>query len=131
MHKTVTSATQPSNAVQHPLVMPPLLQHLGMHAPRDQMVVRQRDPVTLADFACVRPRARPHGRRLRRPLDVLVQHFSEEIGHIVREAVDGEGFGDGCGERRCEVVAGGGGEGSLICGAQGGVVLEGGVREGF
>lgn len=56
MHKTMTSPTQPRNTIQHPLIMPPLLQHLGMHAPRNKMMIRQRDPVALADLAGLRAR---------------------------------------------------------------------------
>lgn len=62
MHKTMTSPAQPSNTVQHPLIMPPLLYGLVMHAPRNEMVIREWDPIALADFAGLGARAYPNWR---------------------------------------------------------------------
>ena len=53
MHKIVASPAQPGHAIQHPLIMPPPLEHLGMHFLGDEMVIRQRDPISAANLARV------------------------------------------------------------------------------
>lgn len=79
VHKTMTSATKPRHTIQHPLIMPPLLNNLRMHPTRNQMVIRERDPVALADLARVRARTRPRRRASRHARCVLCQHRCEEI----------------------------------------------------
>ena len=79
MHETMTRATQPRHAIQHPLIMPPLLEHLTMHAARDEMVITQRDPVPLADLACVPACIGPCWRRGCDGGDVLVEHRPQEV----------------------------------------------------
>lgn len=59
--------------------MPPLLNNLRMHPARNQMVIRERDPVALADLARVRARVRPRRRASRHARCVLYQHGREEI----------------------------------------------------
>lgn len=52
MHEAVTSPTQPCDAIQFPLLMPPPLQHFGVRFFRDQMMIRQRNPTAFANLAC-------------------------------------------------------------------------------
>jgi len=93
------------------------------------MVVREGDPVALADLAGVGARARPHRRRGRHAGYVLAQHWGEEIGDlggIGDEAVDKEGVGDGDGDGGCDGFEEGAGErggGVSLC--EDGVVLDG------
>lgn len=62
VHKAMARATQPSDAVQHPLFMPATLEHFGMDFSRDQMVVGQRDPVPVTYLAGIDSRRGPGGR---------------------------------------------------------------------
>lgn len=100
MHKAMARTTQPRHAIQHPLLMPALLAHLVVHPARNQMVIRQRDPVAPTDLARLRPRRRPYRRRPRHGPDVLAYHAGEEIRHVTcvaarwEEAVYGQRVGD-------------------------------------
>lgn len=64
-----------------------------MHRTWNQMVIRERDPVTVTDFACIRPRPRPDGRGPCYSAHVVVEEWGEEefgdIGGIGDEGVDG------------------------------------------
>ena len=51
MHVLVTSTAQPGDALQVRRGMPPALDGLGVHGARDQVVVRQVDPVAATDLA--------------------------------------------------------------------------------
>ncbi|GFF47778.1 hypothetical protein IFM46972_08385 [Aspergillus udagawae] len=129
MHETMARPTQPRHTIQHPLLMPPLLEHLCMHAARNQMVIREGDPVALADLAGVGARGRPYRRRGGHTGYVLAQHWGEEVGDVGgvgHEAVDGEGVGDGDGDGSCYGLEEGAGErggGVFVC--EDGVVLDG------
>lgn len=70
--------------------MPPLLAHLLVHPARDEMVIRQRDPVPLADLARLRPRRRPHRRRARHGPYVLGDYPGEEVGDVAGVSRRGE-----------------------------------------
>jgi hypothetical protein len=39
MHKAMTSPAKPRNTIQHPLIVPTLLNHLRMHTTRYKMVI--------------------------------------------------------------------------------------------
>lgn len=79
MDKTVTSAAKPRHAIQHPLIMPALFNNFRMHPTRNQMMIRERDPVALADLARVRARVCPRRRAGRHARCVLCKHRCEEI----------------------------------------------------
>lgn len=51
MHKAMARPTNPRHIVQLPLLMPASLQRLRVHLTGDEMVVRQGNPVSVADFA--------------------------------------------------------------------------------
>jgi hypothetical protein len=53
MHKSMACWTQPSDLVQLVLWMPSSLEHLVMRRTGDQMVVRQRYPIPLAEFTSI------------------------------------------------------------------------------
>lgn len=131
----MTGTTQPRNTIQHPLLMPPLLEHLCMHPARNQMVVREGDPVALADLAGVSARRRPYRRRGCHTGYVFAKHRRKEVrdvGGIGDEAIDGEGLGHGDGDGggcRLEEGAGERGGGVFVC--EDGVVLDGGIGEGL
>ncbi len=57
------------------------------------MMIRQRDPIALADFAGRRPGARPRWRRGGGDADVCVEDGEEEIGEGGRVVVGEEGVG--------------------------------------
>jgi hypothetical protein len=64
--------------------MPPPLKNLRMNPPRNKMVIRKRDPITLADLARFSARARPHrwaGRHARR---VLREYGAQEVAQVRR-----------------------------------------------
>ena len=63
VHEVVAGPAEPGDAAEPPGRVPAALQRLGVHLPRDQVVVRQPDPVARADLARGRARLRPLGRR--------------------------------------------------------------------
>lgn len=100
-----------------------------MHPARNQMVIREGNPVTLADLAGVGARRRPYRRRGGDACYVLAQHWGKEVGNIGGigdEAVDGEGVGDGDGDGGCyRVEEGAGQRGGGVFVREDGVVLDG------
>ena len=82
MDKTMTSPTQPGNAIQHPLIMPALLEHLCMHLLGNEMMIRERDPVAFADLARLGSSARPDRRRRDNTVDVVRQRLAEELPQV-------------------------------------------------
>ena len=92
MHKTMTRPTQPRHTPQHPLRMPSPLHHLRVHRARYQMVIRQRDPVTLTDLARVCPRRRPYWRASGHGFHVVVEERQEEgFGDVLGVCEEGVG----------------------------------------
>lgn len=85
-------ATQPSDAIQHPLLMPATLEHLGMDFSGDQMVVGQRDPIPLAYLAGINTGRYPCWRTGRGRGNVVYQDRPRECcGQIERlgdDAID-------------------------------------------
>ncbi|KAL2137128.1 hypothetical protein VTI74DRAFT_8760 [Chaetomium olivicolor] len=83
MHKPMARATQPRHVLQLVLPVPPALDRLVVDHPRDQVVVRQVDPVPPADLAGVdlAPSGGGRRRRCRRGADVRGEHGREELGH--------------------------------------------------
>lgn len=76
-------------------------------------MIRQRNPVALADLTRLSPRTHPHRRRSRRSRDILAQHGVQKLRQVRGvgdQAVDGERVGDGDGDRGGEVVEGCAGE---------------------
>lgn len=59
MHKGMTGPTQPGHLIEHMLFMPTSFQHLRMHRFRDQVVVREWDPIAAAYLAGRRARFVP------------------------------------------------------------------------
>ena len=51
MHRIMTRPTQPRHHIQHLRSVPATFQDPGMRRARDEMMVRQRDPVATAEFA--------------------------------------------------------------------------------
>lgn len=108
----MTRPTQPGDAVQHPLIMPALLEYLCMHLFRNEMMIRERDPIALADLTCAGTRRDPYGRRRGDAVDVFGQRGSEELGQVGGgwdDAVDSEGVCDGEWDWRGDCFQGRGG----------------------
>lgn len=80
----MTRTTQPRYVLQIFFAMPPALDRLGMHKSRYQMVIRERNPVALAELvlADVTTGARGCGRRRGRGLQVSGENRRQERGDI-------------------------------------------------
>lgn len=124
MHTAVTGATQPRDAVQLALRMPPAPQDPRVHRPRDQVVIRERDPAPLADLARVHIAQRLARRRRRRQQrrDVGAEHRGEELGAACAAAVSAPAGAGAGGEEaiRSERVRGAERQGGLEDGCAGG-----------
>lgn len=73
MHKAMTSTTQPSDLIQLPLLAPPTFESFGMHASRDEMVIRQGNLGSQAEFAGAGAGGCPYRRRGGRGRGVCVE----------------------------------------------------------
>lgn len=108
MYKAMTSTTQPRNTIQRPLIMPLSLQHFRMHTSRNKMMIRQRNPVALANLASLSARGTPDRWCASHTCCVLAEYWGEKFGEVVRvwdESVSGEGIWDcagDCGAERVE-----------------------------
>lgn len=51
MDKAMARTTQPGNLVQHPTFMPSSLDSFGMHSPRNQMMIGQRQLLAITNLA--------------------------------------------------------------------------------
>lgn len=80
----MTSTTQPRNTIQRPLVMPTPLEHLRMHTSRNEMMIRQRDPVTLANLTRLCTRGAPRRRCAGHTCSILAENWGKELGEVVR-----------------------------------------------
>ena len=135
MHEAVTGAAQPGDVLQLVLWVPGALEHLGVHAARDQVVVGQRDPGALADLAGVRGGA---GLRWRRGCggerrDERLQRREEELRRRLlraEQAVSRERVGDVDGEGVEEPGGRGGRQRVGVLRLQRGRVQPEGVGEG-
>lgn len=128
MHKAMTRPAQPRDAIQHLLAMPAPLPHPVVRALRYQVVVRQRDPVPVAQLALCRAGGGPDRGREGGGGAVGREDGREQVVRVVGVAGGGE---QGVGfqavdcvrrDRREEVCVCGRGEGRRV-----GVLQRGGV----
>lgn len=114
MHKAMASPTKPGHAIQQLLAMPTALQHAFMRRLGNEVVVRQRNPFAVAEFAFRGAGRGPDGRRRGDGSQVAVVDGGEEVGDVdgVRgrgeqsvgcQRVDGSGRGQGY-QGRCRGV---------------------------